>query len=203
MKLKTLLLALFCVLFMSGTALADSISFTAADLDAFDWRAQMEQEYGIYFSPDSGFIAAQSGFGGKYVDNSPEWWGDDNRYKGFRPTESATLYFGADTVYGIVLESLSFEKSAGTWTFTHAGGGTSVIDVTAPTPGDDFVALYGNLIDYSLGGIVSITYLPGAYPNGEFHFFEIGYSPYATPVPGAVWLMGTGLAGLLACKRRK
>lgn len=46
-------------------------------------------------------------------------------------------------------------------------------------------------------------------PNGENMFISwnvSGYganvNPYATPIPGAVWLMGTGVAGLIALRRR-
>lgn len=54
---------------------------------------------------------------------------------------------------------------------------------------------------------MAITYIPaaGAYPNSVLSIYEMSYSPYgssAVPVPGAVWLMGTGLAGLLAYRRR-
>lgn len=202
MKIKTLLLALFCVFCMSGTALAYSIYFSGADLNIYDWVGKMESDYGITVYKDGGWMSTQTGLGDKYTSSDPRWNTPDNYYNGFgNSSGNVVMSFEQVSVYGIILESLSIEKSAGIWTFTHTSGGTSVIDVTAPTPGDDFVTLYGDLIDYALGGIVSFTYTPGAWPNGDFHFYSMGYSA-ATPIPGALWLMGTGLAGLVAYRRK-
>lgn len=41
--------------------------------------------------------------------------------------------------------------------------------------------------------------------NGQWYFQDDGTSYFGTtvPIPGAVWLLGSGLAGLLAVRRRK
>lgn len=202
MKLKTSLLTLFFVLLFSASALAESISFTAADLNEYDWDAQLASAYKVSVDKDGGWLSRQSGFGDKYASGSAEYWGDDNKYKGFgNNSGNIVLTFGY--AQGIVLESLEMERSAGTWFFTHTGGGTTIINVDPITAGDDFVALYGHLIDYSLGGITSLCFTPGAWPNADFRFYSMGFSPASSvPLPGALWLMGTGLAGLMACRRK-
>ena len=39
-----------------------------------------------------------------------------------------------------------------------------------------------------------------AYLNSDFGFLEMSTSP--TPIPGAAWLLGTGLVGLLGLRRK-
>lgn len=47
-------------------------------------------------------------------------------------------------------------------------------------------------------------YTTGASQHMAFQLsaFNANVDPYATPIPGAVWLMGTGVAGLIALRRR-
>lgn len=60
---------------------------------------------------------------------------------------------------------------------------------------------------YSYDGITSDASLfnDGAFYSGEPLFFTLNGTPSvsAVPVPGAVWMMGSGLFGLLAVSRRK
>lgn len=49
-------------------------------------------------------------------------------------------------------------------------------------------------------GQINLTFLPnGSYTQGYFQ----AYDESKTPIPGAAWLLGTGLFGLIAIRRRK
>lgn len=65
---------------------------------------------------------------------------------------------------------------------------------------DDALASLGLAAGTELWGL----YVPGDGVAREVAFDIKGYAvdPYATPIPGAVWLMGTGVVGLLALRRR-
>lgn len=75
-----------------------------------------------------------------------------------------------------------------------------------------YIKLAGGIYDKVLDGI-GLDGKPNlfafAIPDGKemWMAFKMGaygsaVNPHATPVPGAVWLMGTGLAGIIAIRRR-
>lgn len=70
-------------------------------------------------------------------------------------------------------------------------------------------SLYQGALDYF--GFASGTDIYGLYIPADGVAREIGFdiagyapgaNPYVTPIPSAVWLMGTGIAGIIAVRRR-
>lgn len=203
MKVKTALLVVLCIVFMSSAALAESVHFTASSINSVNFADKMYEDYGLYVTYDG---SNGMGFGNRYLYKGADKWDDSNLFFSLNPNTSATLHFDGFSAEGVVFSSLIFESGMGIIDFTHSGGAVSSITIDQVyQPGSDLMALFGNLIDYSLGGITAITYTPaaGSYPNNLLKIYEMGYSPYATPIPGAVWLMGTGLAGLAAFRSKK
>lgn len=61
----------------------------------------------------------------------------------------------------------------------------------------------GTVFIFNSGGILDIDYLANSLRGGGLsHYTEFGESD-VVPVPGAIWLMGAGLAGLGFARRRK
>lgn len=130
----------------------------------------------------------------------------DNLYFSLNPLTSGTLHFDEVSASGVVFSSLIFESGLGVVDFVHSNGQISSITIDQVyQPGSDLIALLGDFIDYSLGGIMALIYTPaeGSWPHNKLKIYEMVYAPSSVPVPAAVWLMGTGLAGIIALKRKQ
>ena len=84
--------------------------------------------------------------------------------------------------------------------------GNNIIDLNNFLPAEfataGWVLFQGNAI--SDNGIIVGWALNGPDPNtAAYGSFKLTPVPAAVPVPGAVWLFGSGLAGLISMKRRK
>lgn len=74
--------------------------------------------------------------------------------------------------------------------------------LSAPTLKDEELAWAQNYLN--VGSDVTIFGWTAGYMSQGSVFFDLqtGYQSNAVPVPAAVWLMGSGLAGLMALKRK-
>jgi len=77
-----------------------------------------------------------------------------------------------------------------------------------PIQGGRFYQIFADTAPSTVGsplytfdfGQINLTFLPdGRYTQGYFQAFDES----KTPIPGAAWLLGTGLFGLIAIRRRK
>ncbi|MBF0413329.1 MAG: VPLPA-CTERM sorting domain-containing protein [Desulfamplus sp.] len=78
----------------------------------------------------------------------------------------------------------------------HWGGGVTSLSQS----GNNLIGNEGNGIIQFTGTYSSISW---TVPDGEnYHMFTVGAPSAAVPVPAAIWLLGSGLAGLIVTKRR-
>lgn len=203
MKLKTALLTLACLLFMAGMATASPVHIVIGDIEEYDYESALRDNYGFYTTGDG---STGQAFGQLHPYGSNGYWTSENIALSFRPNTYRTLHFEEFSATGIVLNSLVFHAGIGTYEFNQYGQSSpTLIAVTqAPASTADFVDLYGDLIDYSLGGILSITFKPadGAWPDNHFYIYSMGYGR-AVPLPSTVFLLAPGLAVLAAYRRNR
>ncbi len=87
-----------------------------------------------------------------------------------------------------------------------AGGTTALLDVDAlqTTLGDGSLVFFLGIIDDSASFTGASLNTPGSSGSFLYNLDDITTtSVTVVPLPGAVWLFGSGLAGLLTCTKRK
>jgi hypothetical protein len=87
-----------------------------------------------------------------------------------------------------------------------AGGTTALLDVDAlqNTLGDGSLVFFIGIIDDSASFTGASLATPGSSGSFIYNIDDITTTSAAVvPIPGAVWLFGSGLAGLLTCTKRK
>jgi hypothetical protein len=92
----------------------------------------------------------------------------------------------------------------------HNWYGTASISNSTPTvtPGNNPWLGSASTIDLALQNTLTATTFPGsgqqqAFIQEKFSGVEIMIDPVAVPLPGALWLMGSGLAGIAGFRRKK
>ena len=91
-------------------------------------------------------------------------------------------------------------KNTGNYAADFTGALGQIIAVASSAPGDYRSALYGG-VDNGLGTPYSFSNAYTLYLNGNASFTAAPVA--AVPVPGAVWLFGSALAGFTALGRKK
>lgn len=91
---------------------------------------------------------------------------------------------------------------AAIWNVSAPTGHTAELNPAAPAAQ---VILYSGYLTGIGSGVVSDYYwiTPGLNSNGQVVQYQglVGHSP--VPIPGAIWLLGSGLLGLVAVRRRR
>lgn len=87
-----------------------------------------------------------------------------------------------------------FDSTKGVWTFQNNQTGEYV--ATIEGSGKNI-----NGSPFTISGIIWEDYGDHTH-SGHFINFQLTYGPSPVPIPGAVWLLGTGLLGLFSLKRR-
>lgn len=146
-------------------------------------------------------------FGAPALGNEPNAIG--TLIDGVPATEQAWYYDGVPSSEQDEADRLSILITGSTGLFSGAdgtrtigGGGSQLISTLA----EWVVMKLGNVVIFvhnNSGGMLDINYTstPGA-GSGLSHYTEFGDVPNI-PVPGAIWLMGAGLAGLGFAGRKK
>jgi hypothetical protein len=131
-----------------------------------------------------------------------------------------TIFKGMDTSLGSYLHHGAWNSTTNAGGLTNnslPGGGTkfgannaaAIANIVAYSIGDPNVSLTTgtnlNTISFNAEAGQAYTIVLGGYRNGDWNTTTDGYSLNVSqvPVPGAVWLFGSAMAGLIGFGRRK
>jgi hypothetical protein len=146
--------------------------------DGYPWRYALQSHFGLYANFDSG----------------------------------TNVYYEAGLKFAMPVFDLSFTYEGGndyivTFLFADGASDSAVLNNPGMNWGHPYdVDDNDGLVDMH-GGIIGITFLYGGHLGSapEFALLDMNFTTKSapTPLPGTIWLMGMGVAGLFGYARRK
>lgn len=191
---KLLTFVVLALLLCVGTAQAESLNFLSKD---FDVTGKKDFAVSLLFAGqklDISFAAE-----GKYN----VWNGWDNGMGiGLQSSIGSAGYSTISFSQALDLSSLRYE--AGMYNalrFGYEDGSFSDWLAMPNAAYDETINLsaYKNVVSITLQKVAGYNGIPGTF---YFKGLDFDFSPTATPVPAAVWLLGSGLAGVVALRRK-
>lgn len=191
---KLLTFVILALLLCAGTAQAEKINFYNND---FAVTGKKSFEVSLLFggeSLDISFVAT-----GEY--NRWNGWGS-GMGTGLQSSIGSAGYSTITFSQALDLGSLRYEAGKGNALRFGYADGTFSDWLNMPNAAyDETIALdaYKNVVSITLQKAAGYSSIPGTF---YFKGLEFDFTPSSVPVPAAVWLLGSGLAGVVALRRK-